>query len=108
MSRFEHNKGKLIPFGAMDEDKAKRVSNRELLKWYDNYLEWVSDEPEMFGLCVINDQFYKCEFEVEGGEMIEEFVNVKEIDNGVIEFSIQHYNGGAHWTEVIEGELKKK
>lgn len=28
-------------------------------------------------------------------------------DNGDIHFETYHYNGGAHWTEVVEGALRE-
>lgn len=106
MSDYEYNKGKLIPFGDIDEDRAKSIVGTTP-SWADSALEAILESGEDYGLVKINDQWFKVDFEVRRGQMLDEFCSIAKHDNGVIEFASQHYNGGAHWTEVVEKELKK-
>lgn len=110
MSQMEHNKGKLIPF-KMNEDVAKAlVEAKDVLdesNGYDSYLEQVEDDYTWFDedLCKINGKWYKAEFEIRRGEL-NGFAEAGENEDGSIHFNTYHYNGGAHWTEVVERALK--
>lgn len=89
MSEMEYNKGKLIPTGIdteMFDDDA-----------FDKYME--------NGYEVIDGEVYDVEWETRRGELYG-FCNVKENDDGSIEFETYHYNGGGHWTELVEKKLK--
>ena len=90
MSDYERNKGKLIPTGIDTEGFSEDD--------YDTYVE--------NGFAVIDGEIYEVEWEVmrEAGEYT--FQEVVENQDGTINFHTYHYNGGAHWTEIIEGELK--
>ena len=92
MSDMEHNKGKLIPV-ALDNKYL------ELDQWE---LEDVLDEQ---GLVMIDHQAYKIEWEIKRGELYG-FAYVDQHEDGSISFNTWHYNGGAHWTEVVEEALK--
>ena len=111
MSEMELNKGKLIPF-EMTEDVAKQLveSVGEDLDTsrYKTYLDQVKDDYTWYDedLCRINDKWYKPIFEVRRGEL-DFFAEAIENEDGTIDFHTYHYNGGAHWTEVVEGALEK-
>lgn len=109
MSEMEHNKGKLIPF-EMTEEVAKALveAKGELdSTYYTSYIEQVEDDYTWFdeSLCKINGKWYKVEFEIKRGELYG-FAEAKENEDGSINFNTYHYNGGGHWTEVVEGALK--
>lgn len=89
MSEMEYNKGKLIPTGIdtelFDDDA------------FDQYME--------NGYEVIDGEIYEVKWETRRGELYD-FCNVKENDDGSIEFETYHHNGGGHWTELVEKKLK--
>jgi hypothetical protein len=106
---MEHNKGKLIPF-EMNEEVAKALveaKGETLDEDYDSYLEQVKDDCTWFDedLCEINSKWYKVDFEIRRGELYG-FAEAKTNEDGSIDFNTYHYNGGAYWTEVVEGALK--
>lgn len=87
MSYTERNKGKLV-----------FVSNKPFPDWFD------ADEDENH--CVIADKLYKINLEVKG----EEFYGMAEVtenEDKSIYFDTVHYNGGAHWIEIVEDALKR-
>ncbi|MNW02099.1 hypothetical protein D3C71_1978350 [compost metagenome] len=57
------------------------------------------------GFVVIDGEIYAVEWEVQRGELYG-FAYVDEHEDGSISFNTYHYNGGAHWTEVVERALK--
>lgn len=89
MSEMEYNKGKLVPTGIdtelFDDDA------------FDQYME--------NGYEVIDGEIYEVIWETRRG-VLYDFCNVKENDDGSIEFETYHYNGGGHWTELVEKKLK--
>lgn len=110
MSEMEHNKGKLVPF-EMNEEVAKALVEAkgalDESEGYDSYLEQVEDNCTYFDedLCEINGKWYKVDFEIRRGELYG-FAEAQENKDGSIDFNTYHYNGGAHWTEVVERALK--
>lgn len=90
MSDYERNKGKLIP---VDVD-TEHFSEDD----YDTYFE--------NGFAVIDGEVYEVEWEVEGVTDAPDFAEVKINEDGTINFHTYHYNGVAHWTEVVENELE--
>ena len=107
MSRYERNKGILIPISSdkLTEAYAKEQIGKELYEWYDSYLDMFNEEPYEFGHHEIKGQLYKVKFEIEAGDEQVEFARVSEEKDGSIVFDTQHYNGGACWSEVVENEL---
>lgn len=89
MSEMEYNKGKLIPTG-IDTDLFDDDA-------FDQYME--------NGYEVIDGEVYEVKWETRRGELYD-FCNVKENDDGSVEFETYHYNGGGHWTELVENKLK--
>ena len=95
MSKMEYNKGCLIP-----------VTWEEILAEF--------PDADMIDLPYDTDGKYECfmgklyraEFEVQGGDL-DQIARATEREDGTIEFETYHYNGGAHWTEVVEQGLRK-
>lgn len=58
------------------------------------------------GFVIIHGDVYQVDWIVKHAEEPPEVLNVKENDDGSISFETYHYNGGAHWTEVVEGAIK--
>ena len=92
MSEYEHNKGKLIP---VDVDTEHFTCND-----FDTYIE--------NGFEVIDNQIYEVEWEIQRDTNCGDICEVVENADGTINFHTYHYNGGAHWTELIEDALKNK
>jgi hypothetical protein len=106
MSEMEYNKGKLVPF-ELNEDVAEQLvrAKGEDLE-YDSYLEQVLDDYCWYDedLCKVKGKWYKAVFNVKRGDL-DCFAEATENPDGTIDFSTYHYNGGGHWTEVVEGAL---
>ena len=94
MSDMEHNKGKLIPV--------------ELDQKYLELDGWDLQELlEEKGLEMIDGQAYRPEWEIKGQDLYG-FAYVEKNEDGSIDFNTYHYNGGTHWTEVVERALEKE
>lgn len=89
MSDMEHNKGRLIPTGIDTE-----LFDEEAFEAYTEN-----------GFVVIDGEIYKVEWEIQRGELYD-FAYVDVNEDGSINFNTYHYNGGAHWTEVVENALE--
>lgn len=107
MSRTELNKGKLIPTHKTVEEYANEVITGELPSYYSSKKDALLDEQDEHNITVINNMVYRVEFEIRRG-YAEEFADARKNEDGSIEFMTCHYNGGAHWTEVVEEVLKEK
>lgn len=90
MSEMEHNKGKLIPANIDTE----------------NFTEEDFENLEDNGFVLIDGEVYEVDWEVRHGDAYG-FAYVTENKDGSIDFITLHYNGGAHWTEVVEDALDK-
>lgn len=88
MSRMEHNKGILRPTGIDTEHWTE-----------ENYEDAYSN-----GLVEIHGEMYTVEWE-KRGEDIYGFNNTVVDADGVIYFDTYHYNGGGHWTELVEEKV---
>jgi len=108
MSQMERNKGKLIPTEITEEIAKQAVIDKGYLlqEYYENYLEQFSDDPSWYAENVVRvgGQWYTVEFEIESGDL-DFFADVKKNADGSIDFDTHHYNGGGHWTEVVEEAL---
>lgn len=106
MSDYERNKGKLIPFELTEEVAKQLVEAIGEDLTYDSYLEQVADDYTWYDedLCRINGEWYKAEFEIRRGSL-DYIAEAHKNEDGSIDFHTYHYNGGAHWTEVVEEAL---
>lgn len=107
MSEYEHNKGKLIPFDLTEEVAKDLVEAKKEVLEYETYLEQVESDYTWYDddLTYVNGKYYKAEFEIRRGELYG-FAEAVSNEDGSIDFNTYHYNGGAHWTEVVEEALK--
>ncbi len=90
MSKMEYNKGKLIPIDVEYEDCCEDE--------YDYYLD--------NGYACVNGEIYMVDWE-NRSEDLDDIARASTNSDGTIDFETYHYNGGAHWTEVVEVALKK-
>ena len=95
MSRYEYNKGVLTP--TTWEDIKSIYPDIE----DDSDLEWDTGQ----GCVKIKDLYYKVSWKVKAGEDAPELINLRCRGDGSLEFETYHYNGGAHWTELLEDKL---
>jgi hypothetical protein len=105
MSETEINRGRLVPdyrgFDAIAEEAVHSVPS-----WAESKFDAFADDPAHYGYEYINNTYYKLEDhsrEDDAEDICELNVNK---ENGEIEFFTKHYNGGGHWTELIEDKLK--
>lgn len=90
MSSMEYNKGILIP------------TNIDLENYSEDDIETLCEN----GIYVIDGEAYKVQW-IKRSEEPPAVLNVTENEDGSISFETYHYNGGAHWTEVVEEGLRK-
>ena len=109
MSEVEVNKGKLIPIEIKDKEEFAKQYVTKLHSWNKTYWDRFKDE-EIYDTDYeyMNGQIYKVEWEIKGGEPSDHFCEVNENEDGSIEFHTMHYNGGGHWTEVVDEGIKQK
>lgn len=91
MSEMEYNKGKLVPTGVDTE----LFSEDDFETYRENGFE------------VIDGEVYEVQWEIRRGDL-DEIARASVDDDGAIHFETYHYNGGAHWTEVVEQALDKQ
>lgn len=104
MSQYERNRGKLIPVKGDLEDLAEELI-KEVDDFYKTKLDEFISDPSEFGYQLISGKYYKLEDHVKDGEM-DDYANVTVNDDGSLEFDTYHYNGGGHWTEMVESGLR--
>lgn len=89
MSEMEYNKGILRPMNIDTE-----------LFTEENYEECFEN-----GMVEIHGELYMVDWEVRRGDL-NQINNVRVCDEtGFIFFETYHYNGGGHWTELVESKL---
>jgi hypothetical protein len=105
MSETEINRGTLVPvYRSLDVIAEKVVIS--VPRWAKSKVEAFADDPAHYGYEYINQTYYKLEdhsCEDDNDDICELNVNK---DTGEIKFFTKHYNGGVHWTELIEAKLK--
>lgn len=105
MSDYELNKGRLIPVqGSIPDLVRSLVDEKEL--GLQSYEDWFRDNCSEYGYQYLLGQFYKSEMAIDGENSLD-ICDVAVDDSGVITFTTLHYNGGAHWTEVVADGVKK-
>ena len=105
MSETEINRGRLIPDSRISSVIAEEVV-QVVPKWAESKIDAFTDDPSFYGYERINGGYYK----LEDHSTEEDFADICELDinseSGEIKFLTKHYNGGGHWTELIESKLK--
>lgn len=91
MSEVERNRGKLIPTGIDTE----LFSEDDFDNLFEN------------GFVEINGEIYEVQWEVKRDTCSDYFADVIENPDGSIDFHTMHYNGGGHWTKVVEEALNR-
>ena len=95
MSSTELNKGRLIPLGK-NELEYIAVKNEVTVE------EMKENGLFEYGLTQIKDTIYRVEFEVDGAESYSDLCDLRENEDGSVDFLTVHYNGGGSFDEVIE------
>ena len=111
MSEMEYNKGKLVPFNLTEEVAKELVLKRYeegLDEFFETYKEQVADDPSFYeeDLFMVRGKWYKAEFQVRR-RYIDYLAEATAQPDGTIDFTTYHYNGGGHWTEVVEEALNR-
>lgn len=106
MSRMEYNKGCLVK----ESRTIKQVANDEIFvcpKYYKSKVKYFLDcfIHETDNYTMINDILYRIEWDVKDGEL-DQINNVSKEGEDII-FETYHYNGGGHWSELVESKIKK-
>lgn len=101
MSRTEINKGILKPVDvyelcesiglsySCEEDMRDKLYNEDLA-------------------IEIDGQWYSVDWKIQAGDACEGFCVVEPQLNGDIHFHTMHYNGGAHWSELVGADVRDK
>lgn len=100
MSETEINKGTLVPVNIYEfcERFGFKYENEEEMR------DLLIDE----GAAVkIDGKWYRVEWEIRSGEIYDGFALFERRANGDIRFHTMHYNGGGHWSEVLQNEMKR-
>lgn len=109
MSEYEFNKGTLVPV-SVDRVKKKVKQHPEFGNFWD--VEVADDLREAVYECLgddfveLNGSWYALEDHVSNSN----YDNICELvrcDDGSIGFVTHHYNGCAHWVELVESKLKE-
>jgi len=104
MSQYERNRGKLIPVKGSLKYLAESLI-KEIDSFYGSKLKEFVSDPSEYGYEKIGETYYKVENHIRDGEM-DDYAKVTANDDGSLEFDTYHYNGGAHWTEMVEQGIK--
>ena len=105
MSQTEINKGVLVPDFRPVEEIAESVIEA-ISAWYKTKVEEFEDDPLDVGYTKLDGQWYRIKDLVTSSEK-EDLCELREDDTGAIYFLTKHYNGGDHWTGVVEDGMEK-
>lgn len=113
MSNYERNIGRLKRLDPLTLDDVKEIVGKdyyeEFTKDYDAdlreiILEAFCDNQTNREIVEMNGEWYEV-LDHQTPDATECYCNLKYLDDGTIEFDTYHYNGGAHWTELVEEKL---
>ena len=114
MSEMERNVGILRKF-KLDEEIVRRLvpklpryyrddpegSYSNEVDWEDLFYCAVEEGLTSHKFIFANEEWYQI-LEHKRPEATDSYANVTRLENGNFSFDTFHYNGGAHWTEMIE------
>lgn len=111
MSEMEFNKGKLFLVSYNSMEFARELAKRNPehfpgdLSAYedDDVMDFLLDSYEKYA--VIGDKVFLIKWELQGET--EAYINELEKIDGGYSFFTYHYNGGAHWTELVEQKMQE-
>lgn len=104
MSETVIESGKLFPLKVTEEWAVEECARLDI-EVYDTALETLSNETDQYaiidglGFCRVED--------FTSTEPGEGFQNIKANLDGSFDFNVCYYNGGAHWTEVVEMAIRE-
>lgn len=106
MSEMEYNKGRLVK----ELRSVKDVAEDEIIlypKYYNSKEEYFLDcfIHETDNYILLDDTLYRVEWDVRQGELDQ--INNVSLEGEDILFETYHYNGGGHWSELVESKIKK-
>lgn len=106
MSEMEYNKGRLVK----ELRSIKEVAEDEIIlcpKYYNSKEEYFLDcfIYETDNYILLDDILYRVEWDVRQGELDQ--INNVSLDGEDILFETYHYNGGGHWSELVESKINK-
>lgn len=107
MSNYERNRGLLIPLIGDLKTLVDEIV-KEVPSWAESKMDAFIDGPSVYGYQELADFYYEVR-----GHLVEDLqgthedkVAIKLNNNGSIEFDTTHWNGGAHWMEMVEKGLE--
>jgi hypothetical protein len=100
----------LIPFELTEEVAERFVKAKGHELSYDNYLDQFEDDPSWYAEDIVKvaEEWFEVHWEVEREQDVYCIAEAQRNADGSIDFHTYHYNGGAHWTEVVEDALNDK
>lgn len=112
MSEMEYNSGTLTLVSSDAESFANnfvRDKGIEIPDCYDSALEYFEEGAYDNNFVVINGKVYSVVFDVRRGDESDmgSVLLWQQEDPVTFKFATYHYNGGAHWTEIVAEELEK-
>ncbi len=108
MSSMERNKGKLVRIDKtfqMLRSHGYDISSLEKLRAAKEHFQQECGEHGIVYLSSTN-RFYEKVMYVDGSDDMH-FADVQ-VGEGIIEFDTCHYNGGGHWSEIVDAEVKRQ
>jgi hypothetical protein len=106
MSETVIDSGKLFPIKVTEAWAVEECARLDIEVYGDGALETLSNETDQYtiieglGFCRVED--FKSADPTDGWQ------NIKANLDGSFDFSVCYYNGGAHWTEVVEDAVKEE
>lgn len=106
MSDYVRNKGKLVPVEDIQTVIKGLYQKADVPDYYKDMDDWFADNYYEYEYEFIDGKWFKVEYEIEGKfDSDPTVVEVTHNDDGTTSFHTYHYNGGAHWTELLEGKV---
>jgi len=104
MSDYDKISGSIQKIEMTEEEAEKICNDRGITKYGDTWVETLGAETDDYCFVKGFGLFKILEFNKEGPYLA--WFKTK-TENGVINFDAYYYNGGCHWTELLEDWLKK-
>lgn len=108
MSEMEYNKGRLILVSIDLESFAKeKASFSKNKKAKTDPVGWFTDaiDDDILPYLIYKDYVFEIDFNVRQGSLEDGFDRMTKDSEGIFSFETYHYNGGAHYTELLEEHL---